>query len=93
MLRNRQLAGIALAVATSWVSAPYAVADSQAQPPQNDASPSAPGKLTVTVGKSLIIDSSLNIQRVSVANGDLVEAVQSIPEKCSSMGNRLAKPR
>ena len=91
MLRNRQLAGIALAVATSWVSAPYAVADSQAQPPQNDASPSAPGKLTVTVGKSLIIDSPLNIQRVSVANGDLVEAVAVNPREVLINGKQAGE--
>ena len=35
----------------------------------------------VTVGKSLIIDSPLNIQRISVANGDLVEAVAISPRK------------
>jgi pilus assembly protein CpaC len=33
------------------------------------------GKLTVTVGRSLIIDSAVNIRRVSVANPELVEAV------------------
>jgi pilus assembly protein CpaC len=33
------------------------------------------GKLVVTVGKSLIIDSPLDIRRLSVANGDLAEAV------------------
>ena len=35
----------------------------------------------VTVGKSLIIDSPLNIQRLSVANGDLVEAVAVSPKE------------
>jgi pilus assembly protein CpaC len=54
----------------------------QAEPaPQNETAPSAPGKLTVTVGKSLIIDSPVNIQRVSVANGDLVEAVAVNPRE------------
>jgi pilus assembly protein CpaC len=38
-------------------------------------------RLTVTVGKSLIIDSPLNIQRISVANGDLVEAVAVNPKE------------
>jgi Flp pilus assembly secretin CpaC len=37
--------------------------------------PGSTGKLTVTVGKSLIIDSPLNIHWVSVANGELIEAV------------------
>ena len=33
------------------------------------------------MGKSLIIDSPLNIQRISVANGDLVEAVAVNPKE------------
>jgi pilus assembly protein CpaC len=41
----------------------------------------APEKLTVTVGKSMIIDSPVNIQRISVANGDLVEAVAVNPKE------------
>lgn len=41
----------------------------------------APGKLIVTVGKSLIIDSPLRIQRISVANGDLGEAVAVSPQE------------
>jgi pilus assembly protein CpaC len=40
-----------------------------------------PGKLTVTVGKSLIIDSPLRIERISVANGDLAEAVAVRPNE------------
>jgi pilus assembly protein CpaC len=45
----------------------------------------APGgplaKLVVTVGKSLIIDSPLDIRRLSVANGDLAEAVAVNPRE------------
>jgi len=41
----------------------------------------APGKLLVTVGKSLIIDSPVNIKRVSVANGTLAEAVAVNPKE------------
>jgi len=41
----------------------------------------APGKLVVTVGKSLIIDSPLRIERISVANGDLAEAVAVKPNE------------
>lgn len=40
-----------------------------------------PGKLVVTVGKSLIIDSPLKIERISVANGDLAEAVAVKPNE------------
>ncbi len=39
------------------------------------------GKLIVTVGMSITIDSPLNIQRVYYANGDLVEAVAINPKE------------
>src|SRR5450432_2085435 len=48
---------------------------------QNSPSVSVPGKLVVTVGKSLIIDSPLKIQRISVANGELMEAVAVNPRE------------
>ena len=43
--------------------------------------PGTDGKLLATVGKSLIIDSPLNIEKISVANGDLVEAVAINPKE------------
>jgi pilus assembly protein CpaC len=48
---------------------------------QEAAATSAPGKLMVTVGKSLIIDSPMKIQRISVANGELIEAVAVNPKE------------
>jgi len=39
------------------------------------------GKLQATVGKSLIIDSPLRIDKISVANGELVEAVPINPQE------------
>src|SRR5436305_10419734 len=48
---------------------------------QNAPTSGAPGKLVVTVGKSLIIDSPLKIQRISVANGELIEAVAVNPKE------------
>ncbi len=39
------------------------------------------GNLMVTVGKSITIDSPLNIQRIYYANGDLVEAVAINPKE------------
>src|SRR2546423_8766757 len=48
----------------------------------------APEKLTVTVGKSMIIDSPVNIQRISVANGELVEAVAVNPKEVLINGNQ-----
>ena len=53
----------------------------QNQSPAQGQTPGTTGRLTVTVGKSLIIDSSVNIQRVSVANGELVEAVAVNPRE------------
>lgn len=54
-------------------------------PDQTPAAPAAPaglaGKLTVTVGKSLTIDSPLKIKRLSTANGTLVEAVAIGPKE------------
>src|ERR1035441_1210718 len=49
--------------------------------PQEPAPSGAPGKLVVTVGKSLIIDSPMKIQRISVANGELIEAVAVNPKE------------
>src|ERR1035438_9759907 len=46
--------------------------------PQEAAPSGAPGKLVVTVGKSLIIDSPMKIQRISVSNGELIEAVGQV---------------
>jgi len=39
------------------------------------------GKLVATVGKSLIIDSPLRIDKISVANGELVEAIAINPQE------------
>jgi pilus assembly protein CpaC len=57
------------------------VAAAQNQSAAEGQAPGTTGRLTVTVGKSLIIDSSVNIQRVSVANGELVEAVAVNPRE------------
>ena len=58
--------------------APDATVPDQAQTPGGGGSV---GKLVVTVGKSLIIDSPLDIRRLSVANGDLAEAVAVNPKE------------
>jgi pilus assembly protein CpaC len=54
---------------------------SQNQPAAAPDAPGTPGKLLVTVGKSLIIDSPVNIKRVHVANGALAEAVAVNPKE------------
>lgn len=84
MSRIPHFTGIVLAAASLWAVQPVTAApvlEGQAQPAQSDAGANAPGRLTVTVGKSLVIDSPLNIQRISVANGDLVEAVAVNPKE------------
>jgi pilus assembly protein CpaC len=86
MLRNPHSTRIVLAATALWALGPRTlvaatVLEGQAQPAQNDAGANAPGRLTVTVGKSLIIDSPLNIQRLSVANGDLAEAIAVNPKE------------
>lgn len=62
-----------------------AVAKQAAPGPEHVSAPQTPnggpGKLIVTVGKSLIIDSPLKIERISVANGDLAEAVAVKPNE------------
>ena len=82
MLRIRGSAGILLAAACLSVS--YAQNNSAEEVPprtQQAGASAAPEKLMVTVGKSMIIDSPVNIQRISVANGDLVEAVAVNPKE------------
>ena len=85
MLQKKHFAVIA-ATATflslaGWQWAAAETAESSAAASQGAQPPGGPGKLTVTVGKSLVIDSPINIRRVSVANGDLVEAVAVNPKE------------
>ena len=81
MARLRQIARILLAAAFVWLLSGRPVGAAEIGPPAQQDNVSGPAKLTVTVGKSLIIDSPLNIQRVSVANGELVEAVAVNPKE------------
>jgi pilus assembly protein CpaC len=68
----------AAALTAAGLSAGSGVAGATRQAPNNG---QAAPRLSVTVGKSLIIDSPLNIQRISVANGELVEAVAVNPKE------------
>jgi pilus assembly protein CpaC len=81
MARLRQVGRILLAAALVWLLSGRPVRAAEIGPPAQPENVSGPAKLTVTVGKSLIIDSPLNIQRISVANGDLVEAVAVNPKE------------
>ena len=50
----------------------------QAQPA---GAPNTPGKLIVTIGMSITIDSPLRIQRIYIANGDLADGVAIDPKQ------------
>ena len=80
----QRVIGVTLSVACFCpllTRAQSAVESQEPSATQNAPSSGVPGKLVVTVGKSLIIDSPLKIQRVSYANGDLVEAVAVNPRE------------
>ena len=92
MSKSQRLIGMLLSLACFASLPPGARAQSagetpNAAPPQDAPAPQNPpatnslGRLVVTVGKSLIIDSPLKIQRISVANGDLMEAVAVNPKE------------
>jgi pilus assembly protein CpaC len=70
-------------VAAFWLwDAPVSRAAGDENPKQQEVRlAGGPGKLVVTVGKSLIIDSPMKIQRISVANGELIEAVAVNPKE------------
>jgi pilus assembly protein CpaC len=52
-----------------------------ARAPGTQEAAAAPRELSVTAGKSIVMDSPVNIERVSVANGDLAEAVAVSPRE------------
>ncbi len=79
-----RIASVLLTATAVWlwnVPASRAGGDDDIPKPQEAASPAAPGKLMVTVGKSLIIDSPMKILRISVADGGLIEAVAVNPKE------------
>ncbi|MGP8244921.1 MAG: pilus assembly protein N-terminal domain-containing protein, partial [Bryobacteraceae bacterium] len=81
-LKGGMLALAALAaLAAPPMPAAEPAAPGRAQEPPQHVAPPIDGKLTATVGKSLIIDSPLKIEKISVANGDLVEAVAINPKE------------
>ncbi len=75
------IAGVLVAAFWLW-DAPISRAGGDENPKQQEVTlAGGPGKLVVTVGKSLIIDSPTKIQRISVANGELIEAVAVNPKE------------
>ncbi len=78
----RMVRGVLL---TTVLGAPWWSATAQEAPAAGAAAQQQPAaearELSVTVGKSVVLDSPVNIQRVSVANGDLAEAVAATPRE------------
>jgi len=80
-VRRLCIAGVVVAAVWLW-HAPISRAAGDESPKQQEVTlAGGPGKLVVTVGKSLIIDSPTKIQRISVANGELIEAVAVNPKE------------
>jgi pilus assembly protein CpaC len=75
VLRERTLNYLAAAAGTLWTLAGLPAALSAAELQAQNA------PLVVTVGKSLVLDNAMNIQRISLANGDLAEAVAVNPRE------------
>jgi pilus assembly protein CpaC len=84
---NKLVASVALLSAAAWQPALRAdePTTEQAPGPSSAAPQETTGLVTkdlsVTVGKSLVVDSPVNIQRVSVANPALAEAVAISPKE------------
>jgi pilus assembly protein CpaC len=72
LIRQVSLAGLLLAPAAA-ISGALSAATAQGQ------APAAP--LVVTAGKSMVLDSPLNIERVSLGSGELAEAVAVNPRE------------
>ncbi len=58
-----------------------AVGAAQSAAQQNPVRPGVDGNLIVTVGKSMIIDSPVQVEKISIANGELAEAVAVNPKE------------
>jgi len=71
MSRERIVQNLAALMALAGMAGTLSAAELQTQ--------NAP--LVVTVGKSLVLDNAMNIQRISLANGDLAEAVAVNPRE------------
>jgi len=78
---DRLAAWAAALCALAGCSTPMAAVELQSQ--------TAP--LVVTVGKSLVLDNALNIQRISVANGELAEAVAVNPREVLINGKAVGE--
>ena len=81
MLRARRLPKF---FAAALLCAVLGLADSSTVPQQNATPakrPGTDGNLIVTIGMSMIIDSPVAVSKISIANGDLAEAVAVTPKE------------
>jgi len=81
ILSYRPANGAEPATPTTKPQNPAAAGTETTQPGQAQPAGNSLGKLIVTVGKSLIIDSPVEIKRISVANSDLADAVAVSPKE------------
>src|SRR5580704_12127365 len=81
MPRKRLLPGF---LAAALLCSVLGFATSSTVPPQNTPPakrPGVDGNLIVTVGMSMIIDSPVAVAKISIANGELAEAVAVTPKE------------
>jgi pilus assembly protein CpaC len=71
----------ALLASGFWLLASSLSAETYRVPDADAAGAGDAKELLLTVGKSLVVDSPVNIQRVSVANGDLAEVIAIAPKE------------
>ncbi len=79
--RRAAILAFACLAGLSYASAAQAQRQPGATPAADQATEASPNDLFVNVGKSVIIDSSLPIQRVSVGFGDVAEATAVGPQE------------
>jgi pilus assembly protein CpaC len=86
-VRNPQFRAIVAVALTSLIASPF-VSGSEAgaqagaaQPSQQSSNSQSSNDLFVTVGKSVVVDSSLPIERISIGFGDIAEATAVSPRE------------
>jgi pilus assembly protein CpaC len=85
------LAQAPVAAAEAAVGRAAAAVPTQSAQSLQEGRPPAARDLFVTVGKSLVVDSPVNIQRVSVANGELAEALAVNPREVLVNGKAVGE--
>src|SRR5205085_5020473 len=80
----KKLAALGLFVCLT--AAPFVI---HAQPPQRPAETTAPQQLELTVGKSLVFETLVPIQRASLANAEIADAIVLSPKQIYITGKAI----